>query len=381
MTDESRAAARPERVVPDQDSYALKSAGLPEVPAPDLPYRPPSPRGAVARIGLIGAGGISGAHLAAYRAAGWDVAVICDRTLARAQTRAREFFPDARVTDDWRTVIDDPEVGVVDATPLPTDRLPVLRAAIEAGKHVLSQKPFVLDLDEGERLCDLADARGVRLAVNQNGRWSPHMAWMRAAVRQGLLGDVVSCHVSIHWNHGWIAGTPFERLEDLVLYDFGIHWFDFLASVAPGRARSVFATAARARGQAARVPLLAQALVRLEDGQASLVFDGALVHGPRDTTYVGGTQGSLLSEGPDLGTQTVTLTRAEGWSRPSLEGSWFNDGFRGAMGELLCAIEEGREPGHAARANLDSLAIAFAAIESSHSGQEVAVGSVRRIAV
>jgi hypothetical protein len=42
------------------------------------------------------------------------------------------------------------------------------------------------------------------------------------------------------------------------------------------------------------VPLLAQALVRLDGGQASLVFDGGAPHGPRDTTYVAGTAGSLV---------------------------------------------------------------------------------------
>ena len=43
-------------------------------------------------------------------------------------------------------------------------------SALEAGKHVLSQKPFVLDLDDGQELVDLADRNGLKLAVNQNGR-------------------------------------------------------------------------------------------------------------------------------------------------------------------------------------------------------------------
>jgi predicted dehydrogenase len=127
------------------------------------------------------------------------------------------------------------------------------------------------------------------------------------------------------------------------------------------------------------VPLLAQALVRLDGGQASLVFDGGAPHGPRDTTYVAGTAGSLQADGPDLGAQTVTLTTATGIARPVLEGKWFNDGFRGTMGELLCAIEEGREPSNAARENLFSLALAFAAVRSRIEGKEVEVGAARRL--
>ncbi len=83
----------------------------------------------------------------------------------------------------------------------------MIEAALEAGKHVLSQKPFVLDLDFGRRMVDLADARGVKLAVNQNGRWAPHFSYMRAGDRAGLIGDAaLGCHVAVHWDHSWIAG-------------------------------------------------------------------------------------------------------------------------------------------------------------------------------
>lgn len=364
---------------PDADTYALKSHDLPRVEAPDLDYRPPMPATYRPKIGLIGAGGIAGAHLDAYRTAGWEVVAICNRTRARAQDRATEFFPNARVTDDPADIFRDPLIDVVDITPHPVDRLPLMTAALTAGKHVLSQKPFVLDLDDGERLADLADANGVKLAVNQNGRWAPHMAWMREAVRQGLIGDLVSVHAAIHWNHNWVAGTPFDRMQDLILCDFAIHWFDFLASVTGGRAKSVFASATPAVGQQARAPLMAQAQILLEGGQASLVFDGATPFGPRDATFIGGTRGSLQSEGPDLGRQGVTLTTAQGRAAPVLEGTWFNDGFRGAMGALLVAIETDREPANGARENLHSLALAFAAIQSRRSGKLTQVGAVRRI--
>lgn len=366
---------------PDADTYALKTQALAEVPAPDLPYLPPMPRAYRPRIGLIGAGGISGAHLDAYRTAGWEVAAICSRSLPRAQARAAEFGLQARVTDRVQELLDDPSIDVLDITPHPADRLPLIEAALKAGKHVLSQKPFVLDLDDGRRLVDLARTRGVKLAVNQNGRWAPHLSYMRHAVRAGLVGDVTGVHVSIHWNHGWIAGTPFERIEDILLYDFGIHWFDFVSSLVGPRAETVFATATRATGQSARVPLMAQALIRLDSGQASLVFDGATPFGPRDTTYVAGTLGSLQCDGPDLGQQQVWLTTAAGRARPALTGTWFNDGFRGAMGALLVAIEDDTEPENGAEANLHSLALAFAAIRSRRTGQEVKVGSVTRLEV
>jgi predicted dehydrogenase len=79
-----------------------------------------------------------------------------------------------------------------------------------------------------------------------------------------------------------------------------------------------------------------------------------------------------------LSEQTVTLHTEHGHASPQLEGTWFTSGFQGAMGELLCAIEEKREPSHSARGNLDTLALCFAALASANTGQPVKVGSIRR---
>jgi len=59
-----------------------------------------------------------------------------------------------------------------------------------------------------------------------------------------------------------------------------------------------------------------------------------------------------------------------------VKGDWFSNGFEGTMGELLCAIEEGREPENNARANLKSLKLAFAAIASADSGKPEIPGNV-----
>ncbi len=330
-------------------------------------------------IALIGAGGISFAHLDAYRTGGFDVRVICNRTLAKAEARRDQYFPQAEATSDFASVLARSDIDIVDITTHPRERFGMIEAALNARKHVLSQKPFVLDLDSGERLVHLAEVQGVKLAINQNGRWAPHLSYMREALRAGLIGDLISCHVAIHWNHGWIKGTPFEEIDDLVFYDFAIHWFDFLTSLIGERAAAVFATRSRAFGQEVKPPLLASALVQFDDGQASLIFDGATPYGPQDRTYIAGTKGSVTSVGPNLGEQKVELATEAGVAMPTLSGSWFNDGFHGAMGELMCAIEDNREPLNGARGNLASLALAFAAIASAHRRVPLKPGDVRRL--
>jgi predicted dehydrogenase len=358
---------------PTADDYALVAKAAAEVKAPDLPYRPPMPRDRGAPVALVGAGGISGTHLEAYARYGLNVVAICSRDLNRARARRDAHFPDARVTDHFDALLRDPNVSVLDLAAHPDVRLDLMRRALSADKHVLSQKPFVENLDDGRELVELAERRGLKLAVNQNGRWAPHLAYIREAAYAGLIGAVTGVHVEIRWNHDWVVGSSFEAMDDLILWDFGVHWFDFLASVIGDHARFVHATAARAAGQTTRPPLLAQALIGFEGGQASLVFDGATRYGARDSTSVIGVNGAAFSQGPDLNNQAVELYTEAGVARPLLMGSWFNDGFAGAMGELLCAIEDGREPLNSARGNLLSLNLCQAALRSVRTGAPVVV--------
>ena len=113
--------------------------------------------------------------------------------------------------------------------------------------------------------------------------------------------------------------------------------------------------------------------------QASLVFDADTRFESRDTTYVAGTEGTIRSEGPDLKVQELTLSTAEGTASPELQGCWFPDGFHGTMAELLCAIEENREPSISAATNLESLALCFAAVASSERGEPMRPGDVRQM--
>jgi predicted dehydrogenase len=348
--------------------------------APDLDYKPHDPRRTNPPIALVGCGGITSWHLKAYRAAGYKVVALCDLDAERAEARRKEFYPKASVYTDYRDVLKRDDVEVVDVATHPHERLDVIEKALKAGKHVLSQKPFVLDLATGERLADLAEKKGLRLAVNQNGRWAPHFSYIRAAVAEGHLGDLMAAHFAVHWDHSWVAGTPFENISNLILYDFAIHWFDLITCLMGSqKPRQVFATVSRTVTQAVEPPLLAQAVIEYDNAQASVVFDAETRHGCWETAYVAGSTGSIRSEGRNSRNQRVTFFDESTSYRPKLEGTWFPDGFHGAMGELLCAIEEKREPSHSARNNLESLALCFAAVASAEKGKPMVPGSVRKM--
>jgi len=110
--------------------------------------------------------------------------------------------------------------------------------------------------------------------------------------------------------------------------------------------------------------LLVSVVVNCADAQATLSFNADSKVSHSDRTFLVRTQATVLSGGPGLQKQTVTITTPSGVMRAQLTGRWFDDGFHGIMGELLCAIEEDRTPYHEAVDNLRSLAFACAAIGS-----------------
>jgi predicted dehydrogenase len=345
-----------------------------------IEYRPKTPTSYKPNIGLIGCGGISQHHLKAYRAAGLNVTALADLDKSRAIARRNDFYPEALATDEVDALLRDDSIEVVDITTHPSQRPQLIAAALEAGKHVLSQKPFVLDLDVGHELVELARKRGRYLAVNQNGRWAPHFSYARLVASSGLIGDVFGAHMSCHWDHRWVRGTPFEEVRHLVLYDYAIHWFDILRCFLPGhKVQRVFASTARAPGQDLKPNMLAQAVIEFDHAQATLAFDACVPAGSQERTYLAGTLGSLHSIGSGNNEQRLTVSLPQGSWSPQLVGQWFPDGFHGTMGELLSAIEEGRPCSIDAEDNLESLALCFAAVASADSGLPVRPGAVRQL--
>src|SRR3954465_2819024 len=293
---------------------------VPLIAAPQLPYRPRDSKRFRPGIAVVGCGGISKWHLRAYKNAGYRVVALCDMMLERAQKRRDEFYPEALATDSFHEVLASDEISVVDITTHPPERHPLIEAALRARKHVLSQKPFVLDLDVGHRLADLADEMGVKLAVNQNARWAPHFSYIREAVRAGLLGSIDAIHCDVHWDHSWVKGTVFETVRHLILYDFAIHWFDFVRTIMDEAIpRRVFASMAKSATQTIMSALLAQTIIEYESTQVTLIFDGFTRFDHLDRTLVVGSAGAIRSTGPSNHFQRIEMTTVEGLARPRLK--------------------------------------------------------------
>ena len=114
----------------------------------DLPTEIPLPKRRDWRIGMIAFGGIArGAHAPAYQSVGWPMVAAADPDAA-AQGSARDEFGIERVYADWRELIADASVEIVDLLTHPNIREEVVLAAAEAGKHIITEKPLAGSLAE-----------------------------------------------------------------------------------------------------------------------------------------------------------------------------------------------------------------------------------------
>ena len=256
----------------------------------------------------------------------------------------------------------------------PDVRPALIREALAAGKHVLAQKPLAEDLDTARELVEEAERLGMRLAVNQNGRWAP--AWRVATllVDRGAVGDVVAVTHLYDHNYGFTLGTVFDGIEHLVLYDYSVHWFDITrcwleAQESDERSSARVPNAEPASARAPHRGALGRRSSTKTARAASSVASGVLRRRGR-ANRSGSTARKARSVASCSARERAGLRAGRARARRDetsfeLDGTWHSQGFAGTLSELVCAIAEGREPYNSARHNLLSLELTLAACRSA----------------
>jgi predicted dehydrogenase/nucleoside-diphosphate-sugar epimerase len=186
------------------------------------------------RVGLLGAGYIVEAHVKAVRALpNTTLAAVCDVSKSRAEAAAAAHgIPGVftSVQDMLRSGVD--AVHVLVPPQLHTD---LARQVLEGGAHALIEKPMGTSAAACHALADLAEARGLRLAVSHNFLFMPAYERLRAHLRDGTIGRLD--HVSLRWLYplGLVQFGPFNnwilRAEPNVLLELGSHLAAFMVDL------------------------------------------------------------------------------------------------------------------------------------------------------
>ncbi|MCS6547749.1 Gfo/Idh/MocA family oxidoreductase [Curtobacterium flaccumfaciens pv. flaccumfaciens] len=199
------------------------------------------------RVAMVGHGFMGAAHSQAWRTAPRffdlgaepEMAVIVGRDPERTEAARQQYGWQAASTD-WRAVVADPDIDVVDVVSPGSSHVEIAIAALQAGKHVLCEKPLANTVAEAEAMtaaADAARAQGVRAMVGFSYRRVPAIAFARQLVQDGRIGTVRQ--VRALYLQDWLAdedGPMTWRLDKSLagsgaLGDIGAHAIDLVEHV------------------------------------------------------------------------------------------------------------------------------------------------------
>ncbi|SBS70039.1 Gfo/Idh/MocA family protein [uncultured Microbacterium sp.] len=248
------------------------------------------------RWGILATGGIAHAFTSDLRTAGLDVAAVGSRSTDSARAFADQYgIP--RAHGSYDDLIADPDVDIIYIATPHSHHLEPAVAALEAGKHVLIEKPVTLDADEATAIRDVAAGHGLLAMEAMWTRYLPHMVRIRELVRAGTLGDIRA----VSADHTQRAPLdPAHRMNALelgggALLDLGIYPVSFAWDVLGA-------------------PVEVRALGRLGDTGADTEVAIALTH-------ASGAVSSLLTSSRAVGPNTAQVIGSE--ARIEIDRVWY----------------------------------------------------------
>jgi predicted dehydrogenase len=241
------------------------------------------------RWGILGTGGIAHLFTSDLKLEGFNVTAVGSRNQATADEFAAAHGI-ARAHASYEALVADPEVDVVYvSTPHPF-HAENATLALEAGKHVLVEKPFTINAAEAQAVVDLAAERGLVVLEAMWTRWLPHMVRIRELIASGVLGEVRTVLAD---HNQKLSADPNHRLQAPALgggalLDLGIYPVSFAWDVF-GAPASVTAISSPTLTGVDRQTAI---LLGYPDGQQAVLHTALDTRGPNQAAVIG-TEGRI----------------------------------------------------------------------------------------
>ncbi len=294
---------------------------------------------------VLGAGAIvRDAQLPAYRRDGVPIGGFFDLHHDRAVALAATFpGAEAFATRDALIVRCSAVNGIYDLA-LPPQALTETLTALPRGATVLVQKPFGSTLNDATALLQLADARGIRGAVNFQLRFAPAIVALRALIAEGVLGEIVDFEIRIVCRMPWNTWPFLEGMPRMEILMHSIHYLD-LARAILGEPERVWSAAFGHTADAQLAETRSTTVLGFRGGQRAVLSTYHHHDAPpkHDASHlrIEGTLGTAVArlgvnlDYPRGRTDTLEVsTHGGAWRSIELSGSWFPDAFGGPMREL-----------------------------------------------
>lgn len=199
------------------------------------------------KVGVIGVGFIGPAHIEAIRRLGHSVIAIAASSQENAEQSAKTLSV-PKAYGQWEDLVNDPQINVVLIASPNYLHYPQARAALEAGKYIICEKPLAVSSAESAALMALATEKGLANAVSYNLRFYPLVQEARARIDDGELGEKIYIVHGGYLQDWLLLDTDWNwRLDpDLggelrAVADIGSHWIDLVTFVTHTRVKSVYA--------------------------------------------------------------------------------------------------------------------------------------------
>ena len=145
------------------------------------------------RVGIIGCGGIAnGKHLPSLKnVPDVDMVYFCDIIRERAEKAAKEYgTKDAKVCTDYRELLEDKSIDVVHVCTPNRSHSTITVDALEAGKHVMCEKPMAINAEEAKKMVEAAKRTGKKLTIGYQNRHRPDSLYIKQEAENGTFGDI-----------------------------------------------------------------------------------------------------------------------------------------------------------------------------------------------
>jgi predicted dehydrogenase len=150
-------------------------------------------------VGVIGTGWCGGIRAVTAANSALVGALHIAETKPERLEEMRGLTNPVTATANWEDLVSNPDIQalMISATP-ETLHYPMTKAALEAGKHVLLEKPISITLDEADELIDIAERKGLKFTIGYSQRFNSKQALAKRSLSEGSLGDPVSILISRH---------------------------------------------------------------------------------------------------------------------------------------------------------------------------------------
>ena len=335
-------------------------------------------------IAIVGCGGIvNDGHLPVYTSHGLNVVGCYDIDPAAAQ-RTAERWGIGRVFGSLDEVAGDPSVEIADIAVPAWRQLELVRVLTDAGKHLLCQKPLSDDFAQAVEIVRCAEAAGVKLAVNQQYRWSPVIRAMHTLMAQGRIGTPTAAFVHESLVNPWELWPWLMEVAQLEIMYHSIHYLDGMRFLLGAHGEPEWVTSRHTR-HPTQTPSAETKTVTILDYPDGLQAFVAVDHNDVSDDVFGRVR-VLGTEGVVSGTMGLSYDYPHGradtvrWSahndpgggfETELPGRWIPEGFVGPISSLMGAINDDTEPPTSGRDNLNTLRLVHAAYLSAAENRSV----------